>query len=56
MRPEDEPGVSPGPASPEKKTKQALLGRGLALFIGGVAVTAFLLYLAVALYAAFRAG
>jgi len=56
MRPEDEPGISPGPASPEKKSKQARGGRAVVLFIAGVAVAAFLFYVAVALYAAFKAG
>jgi hypothetical protein len=56
IKPENEPGVTPSPASGEKRAKQARAGRGLPIFIGGVAVAAFLLYLMVTVYGIMTAG
>jgi hypothetical protein len=56
MRPEDEPGLAPSADSRGQKVKKARAGRGLVLFIAGVAIAALLLYLAIGIYAGISAG
>jgi hypothetical protein len=56
MKPENEPGVSPSPATQDKRAKQSRAGHGLPIFIGGVAVAAFMLYLMIAVYGFMTAG
>ena len=46
-------GLSPSADSPEQKGRKLLAGRGLLVFICGVALCAFALYIFVALYGIF---
>jgi hypothetical protein len=43
-------GLSPSADSPTQKKRKVTLGRGLALFIAGIAVAAFGLYAFIVLY------
>lgn len=43
-------GLSPSADTPAQKNRKVLGGRGLALFIGGIAVAAFALYLFIVVY------
>ncbi|WP_170117249.1 hypothetical protein [Neorhizobium alkalisoli] len=56
MRPEDEPGLAPSADSHGQKLTKARAGRGLVLFIAGVAIAALLLYLTIVIYAGISAG
>ncbi|TCV74572.1 hypothetical protein EDE05_103329 [Neorhizobium sp. R1-B] len=56
MKPEDEPGLAPSADSHGQKVKKARAGKGLVLFIVGVAVAALLLYLTIGIYAGISSG
>ncbi len=55
MRPEDEPGLSPSADSHSQKVRKARAGRGLIVFIIGIAVLALLVYITIGIYAAITA-
>ncbi|MCQ1769320.1 hypothetical protein NOJ28_27730 [Neorhizobium galegae] len=56
MKPSETPrsetptGLSPSADSEPQKTRKVIAGRGLVMFIAGVAVAAFCLYMFIALY------
>lgn len=49
-------GLSPSADSPKQKRRKLRAGRGLLIFISGVALSAFALYIFVALYGIFTSG
>ena len=56
MRPEDEPGLAPSADNHGQKVKKVRAGRGLVIFIVGVAIAALLLYLTIGIYAGISSG
>ena len=56
MKAEDEPGLAPSADSHQQRVKKVRAGRGLVIFIAGVAIGALLLYLTIAIYAGVSAS
>jgi hypothetical protein len=48
-------GLSPSADAPKEKQRRVVVGRGLAIFIAGVALAAFALYIFVVIYGIFAA-